>query len=337
MYEDIGNTFGEIFSSIDYTLNMRIMKANMSNRFMTEEDLKDTIFIRRSQCHRLLMECLSHAEFSTAKGYSSTHIHLPDYVAIIIQDRRQSFREGTGARLIAFARDAHTQRLMWSHMVICISPVIKCRLAMPQVKKASTADEFCIEGPMQAFILTLSLGMIWSTVADVYAQTNEPYCESSIWIISIASPGRTIVHEHPVRHSITPEGGGQMLHNGLTSLIGTRLQAQQETRAIIQHSQGMTASAAGQWEVSFEVHLPQLIGMLPLKTLECFMLNRFVSIHASISMQNSCYGAGMGNMSMTASKQKRIDLAPTPDWVSITHLQHQFRYLYWCAIRTYML
>ncbi len=136
------------------------MKANLSNWLMTEEDLKDTICISRSNGHRLLMECLSHSEFSTAKGYSSTNIHLPDYVASIIQDSGQRFREGTRARLIAFTRDAHIQRLVWSHMVVCISPVIKCRLAMPQVRKASTADEFCIEGSMQTFVLTLSLGMV---------------------------------------------------------------------------------------------------------------------------------------------------------------------------------
>ena len=145
MFGDIGNTFGEISNSIDYTLNMRIMKANLSNWLMTEEDLKDTICISRSQCHRLLMECLSHTEFSTAKGYSSTDIHLPDYVASIIQDRRQRLREGTGTRLIAFTRDTHIQGLVWSHVVVCISPVIECRLAMPQVVKASTADEFCLK------------------------------------------------------------------------------------------------------------------------------------------------------------------------------------------------
>ncbi len=38
---DIGNTFGEIFSSIDYTLNIRIEKANLSNWLMAEEDLND--------------------------------------------------------------------------------------------------------------------------------------------------------------------------------------------------------------------------------------------------------------------------------------------------------
>lgn len=219
------------------------MKANLSNWLMTEEDLKDTICISRSQCHRLLMECLSHTEFSTAKGYSSTDIHLPDYVASIIQDRRQRLREGTGTRLIAFTRDTHIQGLVWSHVVVCISPVIECRLAMPQVVKASTADEFCLKGSMQTFILTLSLGMIWSAVADVYAQTNEPYCEASIRIISIASPGRAIVHEHPVRHSIESKDGRQLLNNSLMGLIGACSQTQQEAGTVIQNCEGMTASA----------------------------------------------------------------------------------------------
>ena len=69
-----------ISDTIDYTLNITIMKANLSNWLVTEENIKDTICVSGSERYRLSMECLSHPEFSTAKGYSSTDIHLPDYV-----------------------------------------------------------------------------------------------------------------------------------------------------------------------------------------------------------------------------------------------------------------
>ena len=235
------------------------MKANLSNWLMTEEDMKDTICISGSDSNRLIVECLSHPELAIVKGYPATNIHLPNYVRSIIAYRWQYFRETTRAWLIPFTRHRHTQCFMGTHEVIRISPVIEASLAHRQVREAVTTDEFCFESSVQAFVFALSLRMVWSAVTDAYTQTDQPYCQARVWIVCISSPGRAIVHEHPVRHSIAPEDGCQMLHNSLTSLIGTCLQAQQETRAVIQHSQGMTASTICQWEVSLEVHLPQLI------------------------------------------------------------------------------
>ena len=177
---------------IDYTLIITIMKANLSNWLVTEENSKDTICISGSECYRLSIESLSHPEPATAKGYSATDIHLPHYVTGVIQHRWQHLREATRTGLIPFTRNTHIQRLVWSHMVVCIPPVIECQLAINQASKASTTYEFCLESSVQAFVFALSLGMMWSAMTDVYAQTKQPYCQTSVWIVCIISPSTVL-------------------------------------------------------------------------------------------------------------------------------------------------
>jgi len=63
---------------------------------------------------------------------------------------------------------------------------------------------------------------------------------------TITFPGSTIVHEHPVRHSIESKDGCQVLNNSLMGLIGACSQTQQEAGTVIQNCEGMTASTTCQ-------------------------------------------------------------------------------------------
>ena len=108
MFGDIGNTF-EMYDNTDYTLIVTIVKVNLSDFLVTEENVKDTVCISRPKSYRLFMKCLSHPEFAMEKGYSATDIHLSDYVTSVVGHRWQDFRERTRTRLISFTRDRHFQ------------------------------------------------------------------------------------------------------------------------------------------------------------------------------------------------------------------------------------
>ena len=308
----------------------------MSNPLLTEEDIKITICVCGSNGNRLIPKGLPHTECVIAKGDSATFIHLSDCIRNIIKHWWQCIRKRTGAWLIAFSWHSHIQSLMWTHQVICLSPVIEEHLACRQVREAVSTDEFCIKRSMQAFVLTLSLRMVWSTMTDTYTQPNQPRCQTCVWVICIISPGRAIVHEHSVGHSIASEYGCQLILDSFMSLIWTCSQTHQKAGAVIQYSQGMKIPTFRQWEVSLEVHLPQFIGILLLESLKSPMLQRLFRINVSMSSQDGCNGTWAGNINIAILEQKPADLASTPCWILAPNLQHSFRHFRRCAIGTGM-
>ena len=84
-------------------------------------------------------------------------------------------------------------------------------------------------------------------------------------MISIVTPRRTIVHQHLTRQAVMTKDARQSIANRACTFIDARLQAHAITRMIVQHREGM-ASITIHRKMTLEVHLPQIVGTLTLKT-----------------------------------------------------------------------
>lgn len=97
-----------------------------------------------------------------------------------------------------------------------------------------------------------------------------------------------------------------------------------KTGVVIQNSQEMTVTAFFHCKIAFEVHLPQLVGPLHLKSLVGFVFECFFWIYLIVASQVRSNGAGTGELLMSFALQVSFDFTPTPGGMRFSHLQHQF-------------
>src|SRR5207302_10239007 len=115
---------------------------------------------------------------------------------------------------------------------------------------------------MEAFSFTLGLGMMRTRKRQADAQANQPNGELSITssVMTIYGPGRTVVHRHAPRQPITTKDANQSRARILRSLMRTSEQPQGKARMIVEDRKGITTTST-QSEITFDVHLPQGVGV----------------------------------------------------------------------------
>src|SRR6266852_784253 len=233
----------------------------------SEMDVIDSIFSSRSHRHRMPAECSAHLKLAVAKRDFAVRLYLANLIDGAIFERRQLLRERSVAHLITTRRHGHAQSFMGSLVIVTMSPRIKTVLHAFKVAKGAVGQQLDFQSPMKALVLALGLRMIRPTVTDGNSQPQQPNRQRRMLVLTIASPGRAVVHQHPLRQPITAKSGSQSLFYRGGLLIVAGLQAQRIARTIVEHSQWMTALAVAQLKVAFEIHLPQLIRSLLFKPL----------------------------------------------------------------------
>src|SRR6202795_4302784 len=115
---------------------------------------------------------------------------------------------------------------------------------------------------MEAFSLALGLGMMRTRKRQADAQANQPNGELGVTssAMMIYGPGRAVVHRHTPRQTIATKDTNQSRASSFCSLIRTSHQPQRKARMIVEHRQGITTTST-QCEITFEVHLPQVVGL----------------------------------------------------------------------------
>ena len=110
-------------------------------------------------------------------------------------------------------------------------------------------------------------------------------------MIRIATPRRTVVHQHPARKTVATKDARQSLANRACPFVVARPQTHAITRMIVQHCQEL-ASTAIQRKMPLEVHLPEIVGTLMLDTHPSLVLARLRLIDQTLPMQDGRNRAG---------------------------------------------
>ena len=175
---------------------------------------------------------------------------------------------------------------MGSLMIINVAPLVKAGLHPGLIPVTAALQHFHLQGTMEALFLALSLRMIRATMTNVNAQTQQPDRQRRVGMVRRHSPRGSVVHQHPLRQSIATKRFPQDLLHRLAGFIPAGPQTQRIARMIIQDRQGMATFPITQAKMTFEVHLPQLIGGRLLKPLPGSMLGRGRRVNASLPPQN---------------------------------------------------
>src|SRR5207237_487310 len=166
---------------------------------------------------------------------------------------------------------------------------------------------------MEAFSFTLGLGMMRTRKRQADAQANQPNGELSITssVMTIYGPGRAVVHRHAPRQPITTEDANQSRARSFGSLIRTSHQPQRKARMIVEHRQGITTTST-QSEITFEVHLPQVVGLWVYEADPRFMFKCFFIGQQMMPLQNAGNRTGAGYLSVAQSQQAGAQFPSAP-------------------------
>src|SRR5882762_10505352 len=177
---------------------------------------------------------------------------------------------------------------------------------------------------MEAFSFTLALRMMRTRKRQADAQPNQPYRELSVTssVMTIYGPGRAVVHCHAPRQPITTKDTNQSPANSFGSLIRTGHQPQRKARMIVEHRQGIT-TAPTQSEITFEVHLPQVVGLRMDEADPGFMVEGCFIGQQMVPIQNAGDRTGAGYLSLAQSQQAGAKFPSTPGRMFVTLIDHR--------------
>src|SRR5882762_6533723 len=141
---------------------------------------------------------------------------------------------------------------------------------------------------MEAFSFTLTLRMMRTRKRQADAQPNQPYRELSVTsaVMTIYGPGRAVVHCETPWQTITTKNANQSRARSFGSLIRTGHQPQRKAGMIVEHRQGITTTST-QSEITFEVHLPQVVGLGMYEADPRFMFKGFFIGQQMVAIQNA--------------------------------------------------
>src|SRR5947208_726137 len=177
---------------------------------------------------------------------------------------------------------------------------------------------------MEAFSFALGLGMMRTRKRQADAQANQPYRELSVTssVMTIYGPGRTVVHRQAPRQPITTEDANQSRARSFGSLIRTSHQPQRKARMIVEHRQGITTTST-QSEITFEVHLPQVVGLRMDEADPGFMVECCFIDQQMVPIQNAGDRTGAGYLSVTQSQQAGAQFTSAPGRMFVTLADHR--------------
>jgi hypothetical protein len=79
-------------------------------------------------------------------------------------------------------------------------------------------------------------------------------------------------------------------------------------------------------EITFEIHLPQVIGSRVFETEKSVMLGCFSGFDHLVTFQNSGNGAGTGHLRLSQVEQSLLQLATTPGRMLAPQTEHRVFY-----------
>jgi hypothetical protein len=156
---------------------------------------------------------------------------------------------------------------MRSDVVVFLAIRIELLLGMRKIFKDLSTEEVLVQGSMKAFILPNCLRVIVTGVDQLNLQSHQPGAEAGETTSLFRSPGRAIIDQEPSGKPIPTENTGKLLSDRLSTLISTGSKSETVAGMIIKQGQRMTADCIGQWKMTLEIHLPEIIRRFGFKTL----------------------------------------------------------------------
>lgn len=288
----------------------------MGDVLVAEEDIEDAIDGRGTQSDGMPGEGGADLVAAALEPDLASELNLSDQFALGVLDVRKSLGEASRGRSIARGGNIQVQSVVRALEVVDVAPVIEGVLRVGEVGEGTTSKQLVAEGAMEAFVFALSLRVVGTGVRDVDAQPDEPCGEGSEVVITLAAPGRAIVHGDALGQTLGPEDRRKPLLDGLGTLIAARLESQSEAGVIVEDGERMTAGCIGS-EVALEVHLPELIGSGVLEALETAMLDRLLRVDAAVAYEDLMDGAGRRHALRTRVEQASAQFASAPSRMAI--------------------
>jgi hypothetical protein len=170
-----------------------------------------------------------------------------------------------------------------------------------------------LSGAMKALIFPIGLWMMGTCKGKMDAQTQEPdseLCPATL-LVGEGDPGKAVIHAHPIGHAVATKNLGQSSLDSSCGLIASGHQTERKARMIIEHGQWISASVC-QSEVTFEIHLPEVIRLWVLESSIRLVLSRSLRGNQLVAMKNRRDGARRRNLWLFERLQSRLQLSPTP-------------------------
>src|SRR5829696_367704 len=129
------------------------MQIELGDTLMAEVDLHHAVPLKMwTQGHAIATESCSYAIDLAAIVELAFALHTTQRQTFGVFQGRQVRREGAPTGSIAAAGRLQVQRMMWALEVVDRSPQIKALLGMNQVAQWLKANDFGIQGAMEALI-----------------------------------------------------------------------------------------------------------------------------------------------------------------------------------------
>src|SRR4030042_724430 len=285
--------------------------VNAFNFLVTVKDIKDTLSRCRAKCHILPIECLAKAVLFVAIANDAKLLYLADVVVRTVFDRWQYLGKALIAQAISTSWYSHIQCFMRALRVVYVPPCIKVPLALLKGNAYTISHNLCLQASVKPLLLSQGLGVIGSAVDHAHSQPYQPHRQGCILMLIIRAPGGTIVHQDSSGQTITSKDCRQMLPDRSIGFMRARPYTQGIPRMIVKHRQRM-ASPLGSFNMTFKIHLPQVIRGFGFKPLPCLMLERLSGINTPRALQYGGNRAGCWNVFHPPCLKPCSNLATSP-------------------------
>lgn len=175
---------------------------------------------------------------SVVVGDTPVKVDGPYFVVGIVLNNRERLGKGPLANGIPAGGRIQVQGVVRPLEVIEVSPSVEGGLAASQIGVGTSGEQLGLERPVEARELAESLGMVGSAVDYSDSQLDEPGGQRGEGMVEIIAPGRAVVHQHGVGHTIAAEDGGELFQDGLSPLVSTGPQPQREPGVVVQDRKG---------------------------------------------------------------------------------------------------
>lgn len=187
---------------------------------------------------------LVHPKEPIRKREFAVILDLPDDIAPPVLDLRYDERIGTKTRHVPTARRRQRQCFVRSFVIVTQTPAIKCFLCRRAMHEGFSGQGFRFERATEAFLFSLRLGTVWTTMIDGDSQSEQSDRQGDI-------PRAPVTP----RCALPLKQRAQSAVHGAGLLIDARITSEAIARMIVEHGLGMTTTVP-QGDI---VHLPQII------------------------------------------------------------------------------
>src|SRR5262249_24291121 len=219
-------------------------------------------------------------------------------------------------------RHIHIQGFMRAMGVVLKSPMIKFPLHLVCSPRQRLPEQLGFQGSMKTFFFSERFRVSWSTVTDQNANTHQPDAQCAESAIAAIPPRRTIVANNLVGQTILPKSINQVTLYFLTFLDQACFQHQTIPRMIVENGQWMTVTLRTR-HVSFEIDLPKIIWIFPLKSLKRAMLCGFKFINQSIAPKDRSDRTCSWYCTISNVSQSAPDFPTTPTLMLGSNFDHR--------------